>query len=84
MPPRREPAPSLPEALKGEAPLVKTLYLWLLPQDEVSYSYRAIAEALGVYHHQVSRSMRRLRDLGLVTDTVQPRERTRSTYKIVR
>jgi hypothetical protein len=83
VPPRREPAPPLPEVLKAETPFVKLLYLWLSPQGEVSYSNRAIAEALGVYHHQVNRAIRRLRALRLIEDVGQPQERVRSSFKAV-
>ena len=79
MPPRREAAPGgLPEPLKDEAPTVKLLWLWLLPQGVVSHSQRAMAEALGIELKAVGSALKRLRALGLVEDLERsPRTRGR-------
>ena len=68
MPPRRSSAPGLPHILKNEAPTVKLLWLWLLPQGVVSHSQRAMAEALGVDVKNVGVALSRLRKLELVED----------------
>lgn len=78
MPPRREAAPGLPDLLKDEAPTVKLLWLWLLPQGVVPYSQRAMAEALGFDISAVGTALKRLRELGLVEDLERsPRARGR-------
>ena len=64
--------PALPEELERETPMTKLLYLWLLPQGEVRYSHRQMAEALHVERYQVSVALKRLRELGLVEDDGQP------------
>lgn len=68
MPPRRSSAPGLPDILKDEAPTVKLLWLWLLPQGVVTHSQRAMAEVLGVDVKAVGTALSRLRKLELVED----------------
>ena len=70
MPPRRESAPGIPHILKSEAPTVKLLWLWLLPQGVVSHSQRAMAEALGFDVSTLGVALRRLRELELVEDLI--------------
>lgn len=68
MPTRPTAAPGLPDSLKDEAPTVKMLWLWLEPQGVVTYSQRAMAEALGIDVKAVGAALSRLRVLGLVDD----------------
>ena len=78
MPPRRESTPGIPHILKSEAPTVKLLWLWLLPQGVVSHSQRAMAEALGFDVSTLGVALRRLRELELVEDLERsPRARGR-------
>lgn len=82
MPPRREAAPGgLPDQLKDEAPTVKLLWLWLLPQGVVDYSQRAMAEALGVDVSAIGVALARLRALGLVED-LERAPRTRGRLRV--
>lgn len=76
--------PPMSEALRGEAPLVKFLYFWLEPQGEVRFSTREIAEATGISQGSALMSLRRLREVGLVEDVGEQRERVRSTYRVMR
>lgn len=66
------PTPLLP-ALLAEPIIVKLLYLWLGPQQVVSYSQRQIAKALGISQGAVSLSLRRLQSL-LNSDVEKPRD----------
>ena len=78
MPPRRQAAPGLPDPLKNEAPTVKLLWLWLLPQGVVGHSQRVMAEALGVDVSMLGTALKRLRELRLVEDLERsPRARGR-------
>ena len=75
--------PSLPEVLKPEPPTVKLLYLWLLPQGEVSYPQRHVGRALGLTQANVSIALKRLRSLGLVADLEPAPPRARATIRAV-
>lgn len=72
--------PDLPEVLRREAPTVKLLYLWLLPQGTVSWSQREIAAALGITQANVSRAMNRLGELGMIGGNWYLRGRKRKRY----
>jgi len=63
--PKRELDP-LPEALLGEPPTVKLLFVWLSRRGSVNLSQRQIGAALGLSQSNVSIAIRRLRELGLV------------------
>ncbi|UCH26313.1 MAG: hypothetical protein JSV66_01300 [Trueperaceae bacterium] len=80
---RRKPAPPLPEALRQESPTAKLLYLWLLPQGEVSYSQRAMAEALGTTQPAIKQAMKRLRAIGFIEDSGEVRERATARFSAV-
>lgn len=58
--------------LKSESVIVKLLYLWLGPEQVVSYSQRQIARALGISQGAVSLSLKRLRGLGLSSSRGTP------------
>ena len=77
-----EPAtpPPLPDALLGETPSTKLLWLYLLPKGPVSYSTRALAAALYGSQPLVHAGLGRLRTLGLLTDLGMHRKRVRGTY----
>lgn len=83
MPKSRNPLP-LPDALIGEAPSVKLLYLWLAQHDEVDMSQRAIARALGITQANVSLALGRLLSLGLVERSSEAGPRLRSALSVVR
>ena len=82
MPPRRAAAPGIPELLKDEAPTVKVVWLWLEPRGVVSYSQRAMAEALGLEVSAFNVALVRLRALGLVED-LERSPRTRGKLRAV-
>jgi DNA-binding transcriptional regulator YhcF (GntR family) len=48
--------------------MTKLLYLWLVPLGEVAYSHREMAEALSVERYQVSKALKRLKELGLLRE----------------
>jgi DNA-binding transcriptional regulator GbsR (MarR family) len=73
--------PSLPQQILGESPSVKFLYIWLRSQGVVSYSVRQIAEATGLSDKPVSTGLNRLRELGLLEDVGEARERVKPTFR---
>ena len=75
--------PPLPDALLGETPSTKLLWLYLHPQGPVSYSTRALAAAVYGSQPLIHAGMGRLRALGLLTDLGLHRKRVRGTYQAV-
>lgn len=69
----------LPDALLGEAPSVKLLYVWLVQSGSVSLSQREVAVALGITQANVSLATQRLLDLGLAKRTPDEKSRARKT-----
>jgi len=83
MPKTTKPLP-LPDALLGEAPSVKLLYLWLAQHGEVDMSQRDIAAALGITQANVSLALNQLIDLRLVERSTEARPRVRGYLRTAR
>lgn len=75
--------PPLPNALLGETPTAKLLWLYLRPKGPVSYSTRDLAAALYGSQPLVHAGLGRLRALGLLAELGQHRRRVRGTYQAV-
>jgi DNA-binding transcriptional ArsR family regulator len=82
MDPKTEPE-RLPPILLEEPAHVKFLWMWLRDQGTVSYSLREMEAATGVTYRTLSRGVRRLRELGLLEDLGERRERVRPTFRVV-
>ena len=67
--------PPLPDALLGETPTAKLLWLYLRPKGPVGYSTRKLAAAVYGSHLLVCDGLCRLRALGLLEDLGEHRER---------
>lgn len=75
--------PPLPDALLGETPSTKLLWLYLRPRGPVGYSTRALAAALYGSQPLIHAGMGRLRTPGLLADLGMHRKRVRGTYRAV-
>jgi DNA-binding MarR family transcriptional regulator len=73
----------IPEILEGEANAVQFLYLWLLPQGKVSYSYSDLIELVRIRSYSVMKALERLEELNLLKMYEKPTPHTRGTFKII-
>lgn len=74
--------PPFPEELLEAAPSVKVIYLWLLPQGEVSYSIDDVAEALGFTRDTATDALKALRVADLLVDVEAARPRHKGTFYV--
>ena len=68
---RTEPPP-LPEALLGESPTTKTVYVYLEPLGEVEVSVTDLEERLGIARRSAHEALRKLKELGLLEVIREP------------
>ena len=57
--------PHLSEALKGETPTTRLVYLYLEPYGEAQVSVRQLEGLLGISHRNATEALQRLVELGL-------------------
>ena len=76
--------PLLPDALLGETPTAKLLWLYLRPKGPVGYSTYKLAVAVYLSQPLISIGLGRLRARGLLTDLGEHRKRVRGTYQAVK
>lgn len=65
----------LSEALKGETPTTRLVYLYFEPYEEVEVSVRQLDALLGISHRPATEAMKRLVELGLLKVLEQPGNR---------
>ena len=73
----------LPDELLEQTPAVKLMYLWLLPQGEVSYSLSELEQHLGLARKPVMNALAKLRELGFLKDLDEPEQRKKGRYKAI-
>ena len=76
----RDP-PHLPEALKGETPTTRLVYLYLEPYGEVEVSVRQLEGLLGISHRNATEALQRLIELGLL-EGLEPAANRLGRYRV--
>lgn len=73
----------LPDTLIEANSSVKALYVWLLPQGHVSYTYRDMVAELQMSHRAVTEAYIYLRECGLLVELEEKTTRNSGVFYVI-
>jgi DNA-binding MarR family transcriptional regulator len=72
-----------PSVLKEADASTKVLYLWLLPQSDVTYTHKQVSAYLGITEMTAVKSRKELESFGVISFKVRPAPRRHGIYYVL-